>query len=106
VTARPGFSAMLERLLSNGVRTILVETASRFARERKRRETGRKVAQAGAVWGPTISTRDVILDTLVNCSLFRRRGCTDSTWVCGQSCVVEPRLESGGDAIVEAEKER
>ncbi|WP_292723468.1 recombinase family protein [Mesorhizobium sp.] len=33
VTARPGFSAMLERLLSNCVRTILVETASRFARD-------------------------------------------------------------------------
>ncbi|WP_210266309.1 recombinase family protein [Mesorhizobium sp. NZP2077] len=33
VTARPGFSAMLERLLANGVRTILVETASRFARD-------------------------------------------------------------------------
>ena len=30
ITARPGFSAMLERLLSNGVRAILVETASRF----------------------------------------------------------------------------
>lgn len=33
VTERPGFSAMLERLMSNGVRTILVETASRFARD-------------------------------------------------------------------------
>ena len=27
VTTRPGFSSMLERLLSNGVRTILVENS-------------------------------------------------------------------------------
>ncbi|MEF0939877.1 recombinase family protein [Rhizobium sp. BR 362] len=40
VTERPGFSSMLERLLSNGVRTILVETASRFARDLIVQETG------------------------------------------------------------------
>lgn len=40
VTTRPGFAAMLERLLSNGVRTILVETASRFARDLIVQETG------------------------------------------------------------------
>lgn len=33
VTARPGFNAMLERLLSNGVRTIIVESPDRFARD-------------------------------------------------------------------------
>ena len=30
---RPGFNAMMERLLSNGVRTIICESASRFARD-------------------------------------------------------------------------
>ncbi|WP_315797661.1 recombinase family protein [Bradyrhizobium sp. SZCCHNRI3043] len=33
VTERPGFSAMLERLLSNGVRCIVCESPDRFARD-------------------------------------------------------------------------
>jgi DNA invertase Pin-like site-specific DNA recombinase len=33
VTDRPGFAAMLERLLSNGARTIVVESPDRFARD-------------------------------------------------------------------------
>jgi DNA invertase Pin-like site-specific DNA recombinase len=32
VTARPGFAAMLDRIASNGVRTIIVESPDRFAR--------------------------------------------------------------------------
>lgn len=33
VTARPGFAAMLDRIAGNGVRTIIVETPDRFARD-------------------------------------------------------------------------
>ena len=33
VSARPGFAEMLERLLSNGVKTIIVESPDRFARD-------------------------------------------------------------------------
>jgi DNA invertase Pin-like site-specific DNA recombinase len=33
VQSRPGFADMLERIEGNGVRTIIVETASRFARD-------------------------------------------------------------------------
>ena len=33
VDGRPGFTEMLERLLSNGARTILVESPDRFARD-------------------------------------------------------------------------
>ena len=33
VTARPGFSAMLDRIDGNGVRTIIVESPDRFARD-------------------------------------------------------------------------
>jgi DNA invertase Pin-like site-specific DNA recombinase len=33
VTARPGFSAMLDRIAGNGVRTIIVESPDRFARD-------------------------------------------------------------------------
>ena len=32
ITARPGFVAMMERIASNGVRTIIVETANPGAR--------------------------------------------------------------------------
>jgi DNA invertase Pin-like site-specific DNA recombinase len=49
VTERPGFSAMLERLLSNGVRTILVETASRFARDLMVQETGHEMLKARGI---------------------------------------------------------
>jgi DNA invertase Pin-like site-specific DNA recombinase len=48
VDQRPGFSAMLERIVSNGVRTIIVETASRFARDLIVQETGwRMLKDAG-----------------------------------------------------------
>jgi DNA invertase Pin-like site-specific DNA recombinase len=33
IEARPGFSALLDRIEGNGVRTVIVEDASRFARE-------------------------------------------------------------------------
>jgi DNA invertase Pin-like site-specific DNA recombinase len=37
---RPGFVAMLERIEGNGVRTIIVETANRFARDLMVQEVG------------------------------------------------------------------
>jgi DNA invertase Pin-like site-specific DNA recombinase len=40
VDQRPGFAAMLKHIAGNGVRTILVETASRFARDLIVQETG------------------------------------------------------------------
>jgi DNA invertase Pin-like site-specific DNA recombinase len=46
--ARPGFADALKRIASNGVRTILVETASRFARDLIVAETGfRRLRDAG-----------------------------------------------------------
>jgi DNA invertase Pin-like site-specific DNA recombinase len=45
VTQREGFSLMLQRIASNGVRTILVETANRFARDLMVQETGWKMLQ-------------------------------------------------------------
>jgi len=38
--SRPGFTAMLERIAGNGVRTIIVEMANRFARDLIVQETG------------------------------------------------------------------
>ena len=40
IDARPGFAEMLERIEGNGVRTIIVETASRFARDLMVQEVG------------------------------------------------------------------
>ena len=46
--ARPGFAEALKRISSNGVRTIIVETASRFARDLIVAETGfRRLREAG-----------------------------------------------------------
>jgi DNA invertase Pin-like site-specific DNA recombinase len=46
--ARPGFAEALKRIASNGVRTIIVETASRFARDLIVAETGfRRLRAAG-----------------------------------------------------------
>ena len=33
VTERPGFLAMLQRIAGNGIRTIIVESPDRFARD-------------------------------------------------------------------------
>jgi DNA invertase Pin-like site-specific DNA recombinase len=40
IDARPGFSALLDRIEANGVRTVIVEDASRFARELVTQELG------------------------------------------------------------------
>jgi len=47
IQARPGFSALLDSLESNGVRTVIVEDASRFARDLVTQELG----LAGALIG-------------------------------------------------------
>jgi DNA invertase Pin-like site-specific DNA recombinase len=40
IDTRPGFKALLERIVSNGVRTVIVEDASRFARHLLTQEAG------------------------------------------------------------------
>jgi DNA invertase Pin-like site-specific DNA recombinase len=40
IDARPGFSALLARIAGNGVRTVIVETANRFARDLMVQEVG------------------------------------------------------------------
>src|SRR5271157_1066567 len=50
VDQRPGFAAMLKHIASNGARTIIVETANRFARDLITQETGwRFLRDAGIV---------------------------------------------------------
>jgi DNA invertase Pin-like site-specific DNA recombinase len=45
VDQRPGFGAMLKHIAGNGVRTIIVETSSRFARDLITQETGFRFLQ-------------------------------------------------------------
>src|SRR4051812_38585783 len=49
VQARPGFVEMLKRIEGNGVRTILVETASRFARDLMVQEVGFAMLQGRGI---------------------------------------------------------
>ena len=54
IEMRPGFAAMLAYIASNGARTIIVETASRFARDLMVQEVGFAKLQAlGKVAGPS-----------------------------------------------------
>jgi DNA invertase Pin-like site-specific DNA recombinase len=49
IDARPGFSEMLSDMLDNGARVILVETASRFARDLMVQMTGHRLLQAHGI---------------------------------------------------------
>jgi DNA invertase Pin-like site-specific DNA recombinase len=49
IDTRPGFAAALERIASNGVRTIIVETANRFARDLIVQETGFRMLRGQGV---------------------------------------------------------
>jgi DNA invertase Pin-like site-specific DNA recombinase len=49
IDARPGFAAMLEQIAANGVRTIIVETANRFARDLVVQETGHRMLKAKGI---------------------------------------------------------
>src|SRR5262249_8496987 len=40
IESRPGFAALLDRIEGNGVRTVIVEDASRFARDLVTQELG------------------------------------------------------------------
>jgi DNA invertase Pin-like site-specific DNA recombinase len=57
--ARPGFAAMLDRIEGNGVRTVLVEDASRFARGLMVQELGLVLMQRRGVRVLTASGEDL-----------------------------------------------
>lgn len=46
IMSRPGFAALLDKVASNGVRTVIIEDASRFARDLLTQETGIAALQA------------------------------------------------------------
>ena len=49
IDARPAFAAMLEHIAGNGARTIIVETANRFARDLIVQETGHRMLRGKGI---------------------------------------------------------
>src|SRR5215210_4088846 len=72
ITARPGFAAMMERLASNGVRTILVETANRFARDLIVQETGYAMLKERGIELIAADKPDAFLDETPTAKLIRQ----------------------------------
>src|SRR5450759_1394079 len=59
IESRPGFAALLDRIEGNGVRTVIVEDASRFARELVTQELGILLLIERGVRVPTASGDDL-----------------------------------------------
>jgi DNA invertase Pin-like site-specific DNA recombinase len=73
VNHRPGFAAMLDYIAGNGVRAIIVETASRFARDLIVQETGwRMLREAGITLIATDKYRNRIERCFDRLKPFRR----------------------------------
>jgi DNA invertase Pin-like site-specific DNA recombinase len=62
VDVRPGFAAMLARVASNGVRAVVVETASRFARDLIGQETGYRFLRDAGITLVAADSPDSFLD--------------------------------------------
>jgi DNA invertase Pin-like site-specific DNA recombinase len=72
VTQREGFGLMLQRITGNGVRTILVETANRFARDLMVQETGWKMLQDLGVELIAVDSPMSFVDDTPTASLIRQ----------------------------------
>ena len=72
IDIRPGFRTMLDRLLGNGVRIILVETASRFARDLIVQETGHAMLKARGIEIVAADSPAGFLDDTPTATLIRQ----------------------------------
>jgi DNA invertase Pin-like site-specific DNA recombinase len=72
VNERPGFGDMLKRIAGNGVRTIIVETANRFARDLIVQETGWRYLQSLGITLIAADSPDSFLDTTPTADLIRQ----------------------------------
>jgi DNA invertase Pin-like site-specific DNA recombinase len=72
VTTRPGFAAMMERIAGNGVRTIVVETDNRFARDLIVQETGYAMLKDRGVELIAADKPDAFLDDTPTAILIRQ----------------------------------
>jgi DNA invertase Pin-like site-specific DNA recombinase len=72
IDERKGFAAMLERIAGNGVSVIIVETASRFARDLIVQETGWRFLQGLGVTLVAADSPDSFLDRTPTAVLIRQ----------------------------------
>jgi DNA invertase Pin-like site-specific DNA recombinase len=72
IEARPGFAAMLTAIAGNGVRTILVETANRFARDLIVQETGYRFLQQQGIDLIAVDSPGMFLDDTPTATLIRQ----------------------------------
>ena len=72
IHTRPGFDAMLKAILGNGVRTILVETANRFARDLIVQETGYQYLKSRGVDLIAVDSPGSFLDDTPTATLIRQ----------------------------------
>lgn len=72
VNARPGFAAMLDLIASNGVRTIIVETANRFARDLIVQETGHRMLRDQGITLIAADSPDTFIEETPTTVLIRQ----------------------------------
>jgi DNA invertase Pin-like site-specific DNA recombinase len=72
VDQRPGFAAMLKHIASNGVRTIVVETANRFARDLITQETGWRFLRDADIMLVAADSPDAFLDDTPTAVMIRQ----------------------------------
>jgi DNA invertase Pin-like site-specific DNA recombinase len=72
IDSRPGFMAALEKIAGNGVRTIIVETANRFARDLIVQETGFAMLQARGIDISAADSPMAFLDDTPTARLIRQ----------------------------------
>lgn len=72
IDARPGFAGALEQIAGNGVRTIIVETANRFARDLIVQETGFRRLQADGITLIAADKPDSFVDDTPTAVLVRQ----------------------------------
>jgi DNA invertase Pin-like site-specific DNA recombinase len=72
VDQRPGFAAMLQHIASNGVRTIIVETANRFARDLITQETRLRFLRDAGIALIAADSPDAFLDDTATAVMIRQ----------------------------------
>ena len=72
VDQRPGFAEMLKHIASNGVRTIIVETANRFARDLITQETGWRFLRDAGIVLIAADSPDAFLDDTPTAVMIRQ----------------------------------
>src|SRR3954447_17598330 len=69
---RPAFAEMLERISGNGVRTIIVETVNRFARDLIVQETGYRMLRDSGIALIAADSPDTFIDDAPTAVLIRQ----------------------------------